>query len=1017
MTFNRKIRILPPIAAREPISRFYNRKGYIKPLRYDPSLQASAESYGSNIRWSLGGWSEDNQDIALMPDQKQMDEWLVAIRNNPTAEREGYSLSQIRSNDYLATDGMGGVIRLPGVLSKLRAETIERILSDSREQITQQLSTILTYEDGEITEGSLAFYGAIIATAKVDEPLHEHAYKMLRFRETRASIQEEIDTLIERQREIALEQLENPSEENEREIARLQQRVTGLEAEFSTFGAAAFPNLGKSFQFGTMYLFAGLGTEIYQDRVALYNAVKSVLGEEYILNLLKTSPKSKKTVYDFVKFTVETPYVTRLETHAFLDLDEGPPRAIGFSQINPEYLFYDKNYEKTVSGSNIPENVQPSMYIYDLFTSAIIDNDGLRLSPAWQGNPVAGNTLQKEYAVSATLEGNIPENQNLLNDTSLRDYLDVYSHKATCDLTAEQKITIDRSLKSVMFPATEIGILKKLEEKKKFFPMYIQPSFATSDQGDVGKIIEENKVSSAVLESLRASEGAEQSYQVFTDYVVTNEDGNGFSISTTNLGTKPFRSTSIFEALEFGMNDEVIESLVVSEKGIEPITRFRLTNSQKENLQRALLNSRSTIKPKVLNYFNYLGKDTESPSESLGYRLSKYNQEGTKIQDILFANTGESQTITYVDTQVKYDTKYRYELSEFRLVVGTQCEVLVIDADEPLSLLTNDPQEIPNTMNPALVTYDIRSYEKPVVQVLEVPIYGTFFEDPQDPRVARCISYPIVNIMSHPPCAPDIQVLPLLDNFRQIKINTQLGTGNYTGDHALEFINVGQNAEKIQALYQYQRQFENYDLRPGHLEYKNEGIEEIQKVILLRARALDFTVPSYNDLYASFASGGIRTLSLDPEENVETVVSFDVLDTLETNTYYYYTCYVEDNHGNPSLPAPIYRVRLVYEKGLFIPEIELFQYTPISTQMPTRRFARFMRVEASDIQTFPFFDLDSEGVIQGTKNLASVHGSPVVGNTFVFRLTSRDTGRKFDIKLTFDEKAPEEEDENTLCND
>jgi len=268
--------------------------------------------------------------------------------------------------------------------------------------------------------------------------------------------------------------------------------------------------------------------------------------------------------------------------------------------------------------------------------------------------------------------------------------------------------------------------------------------------------------------------------------------------------------------------------------------------------------------------------------------------------------------------------------------------------------------------------------------------------------------------MSHPPTAPDMQVLPLLDNFRQIKINIQLGTGTYTGANALKIIDTGQNKEKLQALYTYQKQFENYGLQPGHLEYKNEGIEDIRKVVLLRSRELDLTVSSYEELYASFTATDAeqRILSMNAEDGDETVISFDVLDTLDTNVYYYYTCYVEDVHGNPSLPAPIYRVRLIYEKGLFIPEIELFQFKPISNKAPTRRFARFIQIAASDIQTFPFFDRDPEGVLRGTKNLASQQGNTVVGSSFIFRLTSRDTGRKFDIKVSFGEKLTEEEDEN-----
>jgi len=271
--------------------------------------------------------------------------------------------------------------------------------------------------------------------------------------------------------------------------------------------------------------------------------------------------------------------------------------------------------------------------------------------------------------------------------------------------------------------------------------------------------------------------------------------------------------------------------------------------------------------------------------------------------------------------------------------------------------------------------------------------------------------------LDRPPSTPDLQLLPLLDNFREVKLIVHPGTGDYTGDHALPLIRVPVLADKFKKLYDYQKQFENFDLPQDFLEFRNESVEEIQKVFLLRAQELDFSVPNYNDLYTSFftsETGQVRILSTDPDAGEETVVSYDLLDTLETNKYYYYTCYVEDFHGNPSLPSPIYRVRLVYEKGLFVPEIGLLEYKPISNKVPSRKFSRFMQIGASGIQTFPFDERNEENVLVGIKNLASQLGSAAVGHEFIFRLTSRDTGRKFDIKISFREKTITQEDENTL---
>jgi hypothetical protein len=80
--------------------------------------------------------------------------------------------------------------------------------------------------------------------------------------------------------------------------------------------------------------------------------------------------------------------------------------------------------------------------------------------------------------------------------------------------------------------------------------------------------------------------------------------------------------------------------------------------------------------------------------------------------------------------------------------------------------------------------------------------------------------------------------------------------------------------------------------------------------------------------------------------------------------------------------------------------------------MPTKKFSRFIQLAASEIQTFPFAEMNEEGVMVGIKNLASQLGDTAAGKEFMFRFTSRDTGRKFDIKVKFDEKTIVPEDEN-----
>tara|TARA_R100000734_G_C3318938_1_gene113843 strand:+ start:2463 stop:5378 length:2916 start_codon:yes stop_codon:yes gene_type:complete len=968
MTYKRKIQLSTPIDSQkyDPFKRYYVAAGFVKPVREDSSLHAVKTEAGSKVSWSLGGYQQDNQDAAKIPTQKQMDDWVLAHKSDLQDEAEALD------NEYLAIAPDGeSIISLPKVLQQLRINTVDKVMRTQADAVKTFLTPVRLYnEDGNISEDARPFLETIARLSDTQGPLYERVTAILN-----------------------------------------REPIPGLEDD-----------LGDIFDFSTLYLYAGVGTEAVQDKLAVFEAVRQQLGMERIKRILSFVPQEQRTTYELLQVLEDTPYVSRSDIYPFLEQNAGLANDEGVSEVDPEYNSFNDKYEQAISASSVIETTQPNIYLYDLYTSADIDDEGRRVAGSWQGDPSLSNVVQLKYGTSVTLDGNIEQGQGVLNDRSLSDYLDVFSKELECNLTDDQKIKIDNLLKKVIIPSTDSQMLGKINDKKRSFPMYIGISFSSDDIGSIGQIIQNNNTSTTVLDYLTQENGQTKQYNVKSDLFIGNEysdrsNENEYIASLYNLGDKSLKISDIGLALEYGTNGEVVQGLTITESGLEPLTGVGLSDQQKTNLDRASVNISSIIQEKAKSYADYLSDlRTQSYSEVLGYKISKFDSDDRKMQEIIFGNSLETKETTFVDTQVKYNTNYRYELSEFRVVVGTQYDMLVF-GQEPSELNTLIDQEKPETLVPSLVSYEIETLETPMVEIVEVPIYGSFYKIDAFPELTFGITYPPVKIMDYPPAAPDLQILPLLDNYRQIKINVQLNTGDYTGDFALPLINMPGNQEIIQSLFEYQKQFENFGLKTGHLEYKNEGLDEIQKVHLLRSRDLDLSVAEYNDLYASFftgETGEIRTLSTDPDSGEEVVVSYDILDDLQPNIYYYYSCYVEDIHGNPSLPTPIYRVRLVYEKGLYIPEIELFNFKPTSNKVSTKKFARFIQIAASEIQTFPFTERDENDVLKGIKNLASEQGKTVSDHSFIFRFTSRDTGRKFDLKINVNEKTLSAEDENIL---
>ena len=969
MTYKRKLQISLPDTSQkyDPLRRFYSSAGFIKPVTEDSSLLASEIEGGSKINWSLGGYEQNNVNATKLPTQKQMDDWAIAHKSTLQDD------ATIRDNEYLTRGPDGQVISLPKVLQQLRINTIDKVLFGRAEAIKQSLAEIQIYdEEFNMVPDAGFFLGTIMTQSDSQGPLYTF-------------------------------------------VRRIFDRDRNVRPEYTT--------LGSVFEYAAEYLYTNPRVPL-QDKMAVSEAVRQQLGMDELRALLTNVPQEQRTTYEILQISEDTPFVTRAEIYPFLALNNGLRNDEGTSQVDPEYALFNERYEQAVSGSTVVETVQPNLYLYDLYTSADVDDEGRRVDGSWQGDPSLSNTMQMKYATSVTLDGNIEQNQGLLNDQSLSDYLKVYSKELECNLTGEQKSKINQLLQKTIFPATDLGMLNKLNEKKQFFPMHIETSFASDDLGPVGQLVQDYNTSTTVLDFLSTDDGQSKQYNVKTDLFIgnafsdqTGESEDEYIATLFDMGNRSLRISDIYAALDYGLGDETVQALTVTENGLEPLTGVTLSDQQKTNLNRTSIGVMSVVQEEAASYADIMSSlQTQSHSEALGYRLIKFDSDDQKVQEIIFGNNLETKEIRYVDTQVKYDKNYRYELSEFRLSVSTQYEMVVF-GQEPAEFAQGSDQAKPDTLPPSRVLYEIETIETPVVEVIEVPIYGSFYSIQDLPGLEFGISYPQVRVMDRPPAAPDLQVLPLLDNYRQVKVVVHPNTGDYTGDYALPIINIPGSQEKIQSLFDYQKQFENYGLRTGYLEYKNEGTDEIRKVRLLRTRDLDLTVPEYNDLYISFftsETGEVRTLSTDPDAGEETVVSYDILDDLQINTYYYYTCFVEDAHGNPSLPSPIYRVRLVYEKGLYVPEIELLNFKPTSNKMPTKKFARFIQLAASEIQSFPFTERDANNVLKGIKNLASQQGNSVSDGTFVFRFTSRDTGRKFDLKINVREKTITPEEGNIL---
>ena len=173
---------------------------------------------------------------------------------------------------------------------------------------------------------------------------------------------------------------------------------------------------------------------------------------------------------------------------------------------------------------------------------------------------------------------------------------------------------------------------------------------------------------------------------------------------------------------------------------------------------------------------------------------------------------------------------------------------------------------------------------------------------------------------------------------------------------------------------------------------------------------MNLDVENHKDLYASFnpeTNDGVvvkkyttKRGTSEDLNNMIRVLSYDIRDSVQPNVNYFYTCVVEDVHGNVSNPSDIYRLRLLSENGMVIPEISTVVPRGTNRKTPDKNLARYVQIDASNIQTFPFV-VNTENGILNSRSLGSALNKKIEDQSYIVRLTSKDTGRKFDLKLNF----------------
>lgn len=350
-------------------------------------------------------------------------------------------------------------------------------------------------------------------------------------------------------------------------------------------------------------------------------------------------------------------------------------------------------------------------------------------------------------------------------------------------------------------------------------------------------------------------------------------------------------------------------------------------------------------------------------SETLLYVIEKYRVDDDQLVQKFFISpniNGDGPDLTYYDSQVKYNTKYRYDFKKVVLVFGNTYKYP--DSNGFSAGLSQGSVDIENIQN------------TPSIKAILAPYTTDGIE---------------VAVIDKPPVSPNISFYPVKGDDTNVKILFNSNTGDYM-DRPVQILDT--DAQFYEEEYFGQtgvnKSFEDIRSENRKIQFKSD--DPVNKYQLFRISNMP---TSYRDFNNNF-------VEVDPE--IGTAGYYE--DRILPNRKYYYCARSLDVHNNISNPTYIFEIEMVNNDGQIFLRQDIFTFEAAKPEV-VKNGRRFIYVEPS------FNQVVLEEPPEAPANVNVAPENNILGiadqqescwnETFKIRVTSKKTGKKLDLNLTF----------------
>lgn len=663
-----------------------------------------------------------------------------------------------------------------------------------------------------------------------------------------------------------------------------------------------------------------------------------------------------------------------------------------FADVQPNYNFFIDNYEQTIGSASTPETLLPNLYAF--------------LTELRNENTDEKNTIFRQHI---TLSDTIPDafvditnnKGEKIGEKDKGQYFDKYARSfgELMRLKPNKEEELIRKFTNLVTPISDVDLFKEFNEKRELFPMFFDISFSTDKTTQFAEILKDSQLSNLLVRDIieQNISTITKSFQVTT--ATQQQEGQIKKTKSKKLvdHIKQRRKRRFSpEELRKTTTPQGTSESFSEEKNLETwdITEWlkQLTNNPLEafsglddgvflgtygNETKLAINSQfdfyknllviifaGKIKKLVereMRTFEEIMEGKLAYSETAFYKIEKRDATTNEIiQNFFLPNSNEIDILRFIDTQVKYNKQYTYEIFAYQFVIGNKYNYKIKDVTED-----NATIEVNNM---------------PSIQLVKVS-YHEFTG----------------RIMDSPPIFPDVSVIPFRAVNNRIKFNLNGNVGEYMLDPVLI---EPEDEDIIRRLREAQMITEEQFLRYA-------GDDRVSAFEIFR---IDRKPRKFQD----FSGNRLALVETDISSlTVQAATAGSFIDNIMPNKKYYYIFRTIDNHGHISNPTPIYELEIVDNSGIIFPIVKTVEF---DMGEDTKVCAKTARKYIQIIPTFQQTLLNEEksGLVVGGERVSSivdrenfhlgVADEQIWKKNFKIRLISRKTGKKLDLNVDFDHK-------------